>query len=520
MCRRWCDVLSSDKFARTALKRFDTHDPQDSALDAEAHASSSHMSALRHILALQNGRPFSFLEICEELAFVPSSQPVTHLIRLKGKHLAYLRGDSETREGNTVVVNDLVSGEWTALCGTAREKVMSIQLTSDIVAFLTYAGTVYVASLLNLTDSLQCVRLPSSSVLATSSCQATLACLIQGALTPTAVIYDAVTRRTHSFSLQPAYDLGDGMGRFAILIDSRKQCIDVFSLRKSLERRHLHIDVSRFSFAGERIMHTSSKKRHEVSTPQNCSIGPVEPTGERGIHQLALSYEGGHLYKRGPRFHRWTLIYNATTMKLKAIDCFTERGPFDHMHFPKPALWKDRLYRSELDPLLVSTARRPAPFDGPHTLRNIRNDTYDDNYIEREDEKNNVIVQPSSLRSWKADQQEFTDRRLEWARRHYQPTTLPKFHPNDPLGLEVNDLPPGFMKVVPPERFHTIVAMNDTFGVAIYQRHGFIGVMCFDERVTLHGGGKTFLWNDLDDQLHHGSGPGLVDVKVLFGRRN
>jgi len=178
ICRRWNDILSSDNFTRTALNRFDTHDPADSALDPKTQASSSHMLALRHILALRNGRPFSYVNYGDQFAFLPNSHPIAHRLQLKGKHIAYLRGNPDTREGNTVVIRDLVTGETTSLCGTAREKIMLIELSTDIVAFFTYVGTVYVASLRDLQDSLRAVRLPSSRILAAHADRGTLACLL------------------------------------------------------------------------------------------------------------------------------------------------------------------------------------------------------------------------------------------------------------------------------------------------------------------------------------------------------
>ena len=167
ICRRWNTVLSSDNFTRTALNRFETHDPEDSAVSPENHASSSHMLALRHTLALRNGRPFSYVNYGDQFTFLPNSHPIAHQLRLKGKHIAYLRGNSDTREGTNVVIRDLVTGESTSLCGTAREKVMLIELSTNIIAFFTYTGTVYVALLLALPDSLRAVRLPSSKIHAT-----------------------------------------------------------------------------------------------------------------------------------------------------------------------------------------------------------------------------------------------------------------------------------------------------------------------------------------------------------------
>ena len=72
ICRRWNTVLSSDNFTRTALNRFETHDPEDSAVSPENLASSSHMLAQRHIQALRIGRPFSYVNYGDQFAFLPN----------------------------------------------------------------------------------------------------------------------------------------------------------------------------------------------------------------------------------------------------------------------------------------------------------------------------------------------------------------------------------------------------------------------------------------------------------------
>jgi hypothetical protein len=41
---------------------------------------------------------------------------------------------------------------------------------------------------------------------------------------------------------------------------------------------------------------------------------------------------------------------------------------------------------------------------------------------------------------------------------------------------------------------YAIITMNDTFAVGTCMAPGYIGVMCFDERVKLHGAMLTDLW--------------------------
>lgn len=505
VCRRWNNVLSSDKFTRTALNRFDTHDPQDSALDAETYASSSHKSAIHHVLALRHGRSHSCQNISDKFACATSVRSLKHLLRLKGKHIAYLRGNPKTHEGNTVVVRDLVAGKVTSLCGTAREKIMSIELTSDIVAFFTYRGTVYIASLQALTDTPRSVRLPSSSILATSSCRTTLACLVRGSSSLIAVVHDTGVRRTHSFELQPVHGHNDDMSRCTVLLDSREQCVHVFIVRAPNTGHCLRIEVSRYSYAGARTAEASFVMQHELSLAQNVIIGTVEPTGEQGLHQIALSYGDGSSCKR------WTLIYDSKMITLKAIDCFPQWGASDYRLLQQPALWKDRVYRCEGHRLRIETAWRSASHDGPHTLRNLGNeakpeltnmvedDEDDDNEYDVEDKQSSVvriarIEEPMSLGPWKTStgQGGLSIEMYHRARVKDLPSIFPRetwqpVAPGTPFGVSA------FCEA--PLHFHTIVAMNDTFAMGTCFNPGCIGVVCFDERVTLHGGHEGHGWH-------------------------
>jgi hypothetical protein len=494
ICRRWNTVLSSDVFTHAALNRFATHDPADSALDPGTQSTEN--LALRHIQALRNGRPFSYVNISDKFAFLPTSHPVAHQLRLKGKHIAYLRGNAETRESTTVVVKDLTTGEVISLCGNAREKIMLIELTSDVVAFFTYVGTMYVVPLLNLTASLEPIRLPSSSIVATGAGQGVLACVLKGVAALTVVVHDTSRRKSTSFDLEDSYDLiYRSRDSYAILPDSDKRFADVFSSSEQIRDSKLHVKVLRYSLTGKCIARTSLTIWHGLQNLSRVSLGSLLPTGERGLYQLGLSYEGPmtpderrtlpnvrERIRDHDRSVRWTLLFDTIAYDLKAIDLTSTTESFRTSEFPDSALWKDRRYRGEPREMrLIDTAQRGAPFDGPHTLRRMPNEAKTEpvQFEEMTDEQAMLAARlargetalswrPSDFSSWQAK---------------------PQYYEQVPRGIRPESPPPSRYGTM--QTFHSIVAMNDSFAVGTSLDSGNIVVACFDERVALHGSEST-----------------------------
>ena len=521
ICRRWNDTLSSDKFTRAALNRFETHDPEDSAVSPENHAASSPMLALRHTLALRNGRPFSYVNYGDQFAFLPNSHPIAHQLRLKGKHIAYLRGSPDTRAGTNVVVRDLVTGESTPLCGIAREKVILIELSTKIVAFFTYTGTVYVASLLALPDSLRAVRLTSSKIHAAHADRGLLACLLGGTSGLTVFMHDAKTQKSTSFNYhrQEYCDKNEDDHCHAVLINSREKCIDILSVVNSTDEPKLHVKVAHYSLAGERKLRDRLTIWHGIENLPRAALSPLLPTGERGLFQFAVSV---------PQQLHGTILFDANstpnTVTLKVVD----QSVRDAM------IWKDRVYRTdrEASVVLVDTAQRRAPFDGPHSLRALSNEAWSRPMTE--DEKFDRLQ--------KDDEQEMQDKKNDRSGKsaHWHPSALcdwtwqrPKVHPQHMrMAGHMQEQPSMLPEHCPvttsvhEERWgqaqpalHTIVAMNDTFAVGTCRNSGYIGVICFDERVTLYGAGRTQLWGHREDEqpvlrpqyhAHKQVGPGLL----------
>ena len=502
ICRRWNNILSSDNFTRTALNRFETHDPEDSAVSPENLASSSHMLAQRHIQALRIGRPFSYVNYGDRFAFLPDSYPIADQLRLKGKHIAYLRGNPDSYEGTNVVLRDLVTGETTSLCGTAREKIMLIELSTNIVAFFTYTGTVYIALLPALPDSLRAVRLPSSKIHAAHADRRLLACLLGGTSGLTVFIHDAETRKSTSFSYHrhEYCDETEEEHCHAVLINSHDKCIDILSVVNSTDELKLHVRVTRYSLAGERRSQDRLIIWHGIKNISYTTLGPALPTGERGLYQLALSV---------PYQLCGTVLFDTNftpnTATLKLID----RGVLN------PMIWKDRVYRADhgASVVLVDAAPRRAPFDGPHSLRALSNEAWpgpmtedekcdrlqEDDEQEMQYRKNDRSGQPSRWQptSWRhsplGDWRGVRGRRPGSGHMHMagytqdQPPMLPIQRPAIADGAE-------WRSVLLQPTLHTIVAMNDTFAVGTCRNSGYIGVICFDERVDLYGAGRIQPW--------------------------
>lgn len=457
------------------------------------------MLALRHTLALRTGRPFSYVNYGDQFAFLPSSHRIAHQLRLKGKHIAYLRGNPETREGTTVVIRDLITGEMTSLCGTAREKVMLIELSTDIIAFFTYVGTVYVASLLDLPDSLRAVRLPSSTIHATYADRRIVACLLGGTSALTVFIHDTETCKSTSFSYHrhEYCDNNEDDHCHAVLINSRDECIDILSVVQSTDEPKLHVKVARYSLTGDRRMQDRLAVWHGREDHPRASLGPILPTGERGLFQLALTLDGESY--ESVLFDAY-FPPNADTLKMVDLEVYNA------------TLWKDRIYRT--DPgcpvVIVDTAQRPAPFYGPHSLRALSNEARscsmtDDEEIQKwqeDDEQemqrtNNerlddpIYWRPSTLRSWRGRRPRVHPRHMRMTPAQDQPPMLPEQRSAIMYDSERHAIPS-------QPALHTIIAMNDTFAVATCRDTSYIGVLCFDERADLYGAGRTKLWAHQD----------------------
>lgn len=204
-------------------------------------------------------------------------------------------------------------------------------------------------------------------------------------------------------------------------------------------------------------------------------------------------------------------------------------------------LWKDRIYRTESHRFLVETARRPARFDGPNSLRALSNEASPHPITEdeasqkmEEDERDSTqdgyrdkqlrtsrLWRPSHLRSWIGQKQHDGRSRFDTTHGKDQPAILPEQQQLLISFEEAMGSTPFSPKRSSQPCLHTIIAMNDSFAVGTCVKSSYIGVMCFDERVKPYGAGLTDLWAHANnpywwwwdlDRNYKPVGPGLLPL--------
>lgn len=469
---------------REAVGRFATHHPADSALDTNSpDADPSLVLELRHILALQVGRPFTHLSLPGAFAFSILSEP-THrgrlLFQLNGRHIAYILGRSRSDESLTVVVRDLVSGNTATVRGHAREPAMNLALSTNVVAFVTFTGILYVASLLDPTALPSRVRLPSSCTTILAAGGGTVACHLS--LDSIVVIYRSATRKSSSFSLESArtpWEQADSKLRqrvFSMSVDEDRQTIDIAAV-VSCDHSHtvteaqtgLRVVVSRFSLAGEYVTQVTWEQQVPGLRGDSIIPHPLQPTGDQGAYSMELGY---HYHNVGPAIYHenrltqpestplvgacLTLLYDEAEMSLRAVDLTMSPAMGN-----RPLLWKGRLHRvgTHTGPM-AAFYTRPGPkildaqsCDRIHTLKQLNEQFKSTLGSDKKEGKKGIF------------DDEFDGSRLSLQARS---------------SLE-------------EETCHEVLAMNDSFIVTSSFDH--FEVACFDERIKLHGAESTELWN-------------------------
>jgi hypothetical protein len=495
-CRRWNEQLSSTQLMRDAVNRFATEHPSDSALDKDAATPSTLALELRHVLALRLARPFTHVYLPEVFdTSLPAMLKRRSEFQLKGGHLAYIRSLHH------VVVRDLISGGTALLCGEAREHVIHVALSDELVAFATYTGMLYVAWLKDLTAPLYPVRLPSSNAIVMAAEGGIVACVLAGSH-PVVVVYKAAFRKSTFFDLGAVQDLQQQTNPkthlrvCAMSINEGSETVDIAAIVSPSEQDRtedtgLRVVVLRFSFAGEYIMQVAWEQQIPGLRHYSVFLGPFKATGERGVHKMELVYnyhrsrtgirdvrESGNADRGLRKVFRaeLTFLFDDAKISLKSVDhtisVFTGLPGWAS----RPLFWKDRLYRtgSHTGPMtaFLTASRSGTPhgpaYDGPHTLQRLDGDFIND----------------------------VDDGRLESEMNDEPPDGNARFWPRS-----IQKLPTGGT-----DSCHEAVAMNESFVVT--ECSDAIEVACFDERVELYGAKPTKLWDP--DHEHPYSLPSLT----------
>lgn len=451
-----------------ALSRLNTHDPADSAFDLSSNPQSSLTKALRHALALRHARPFSSTQFCDRLAPPASTTRLTmsrNLLKeagpmLRGKHIAYLRRDLQAGESGSIAVYNLVTGESQKVYGQAREKLLGMALSLDVVAIVTYTGLLYVASLSNVSGSQKAVRLPSSSIAAMEADRTTVVCLLRGNSETTACIFEAQTQTLTSCPIRIPTHLrleeGEGVVQ-AMLVSSTRQTIDIFQAGRSARSSKSCLAVSRFSFSGEHLAHATWESPGSCSRHDKILLGPLRPTGRRDIYQINLICHSRSRPDDSDFSQHWPLFFHSS--KLHWCDSATDAITLSHevnnqfeahnKFFPTAEhfLWKDKSFGSTGPGVFcihVHASEHP-PIPSP--------------------KHNERYVAP--------------DLAFRWPERTGSPHNCPQVV-KPPLERCLTD--------------HSYL-MNDTFLVLFCYKSDTVNIASFDERVELHNASPLGLWD-------------------------
>jgi hypothetical protein len=369
---------------------------------------------------------------------------------------------------------------------------MNVALSTELVAFATYAGVLYVASLKDLTAPPSPVRLPSSYVVAIAAGRGTVACVLRGSQ-PVVVIHRTATRKSTSFNLRAAQiserltDPNTHLRVRAISINEDRETIDIAAVvsprgQGRIEETDLCVIVSRFNFAGEYVTQVAWEQQIPEISGLTASLGSFGATGERGLHSMELTYSYSRSRSGTRSVHEVqnadtvvsapresvvagiTLLYDEVEVSLKPVDQ-TFSTPRTALLNPnlRPLLWKDRLYRAapRTGPMAAfqAASRSSAPqgtsYDGPHILRTL------DGQFTRD-------LDDGRLEAELNDEPLYVDSRLR------------------PQGVQIR---PTGRRVA----YHEMIAINDSFVVTVGSDD--IEVACFDERVKLYGAESTKLWD-------------------------
>jgi hypothetical protein len=299
--KTWRDALSSDQILRAALLRLNTHDPSDSGRHADSIAKDSIHDRIRHMQSLKFGKPFSVVEFDNTGTGLQGPQPqLSHRrLDLKGKNIAYV--SSKPGIGDAVILRDLESGSEHVYCGDARERILNVALSSEMMVFVTFDAHLYVVSLDKRERQTQ-RRLPSAHVRALG---------IDGSVTAIAMGETGSTHVKHLLIFNNALNtfqqvniesLPKESGRntrslnsFSLLVNCRKGIIDLFTLAiwHVGPDRDLQIVQSRTHFDSNFIdwsvgtVHSMGKDEHVRTS--HLTMAPAVPLGYRNQFRIQVA---------------------------------------------------------------------------------------------------------------------------------------------------------------------------------------------------------------------------------------
>jgi hypothetical protein len=284
-----------------------THDPSDSGRPAGDIAHDSILDQIRHMQSLRFGKPFSQAEYDDTGTGLQGPQPQLsqRKLDLKGKMIAYI--SSKAGEGDAVVLRDLITGSMSMFHGDARERILSLALSTELLAFVTFDGFLHVVRFAEPGWSTR-RRLPSAHVRALGVDGSTAAVAIgeKGCnmlQMAEVLLFDTESQRLRTLNTAPDRKFfhfikpsdRQSLNSCSILVDSHREIIDLFSLvlynDRGLQKRYLEIVHLRVNFAGENI--TIQTRCDELDEDEHVrsshiTMAPPAPTGHRGRFRIQV----------------------------------------------------------------------------------------------------------------------------------------------------------------------------------------------------------------------------------------
>lgn len=377
--KQWHKTLSSQQFLRSVVSRWDSHDPSDSARPLGAVLKDPIESRIRHIRALTLKRPFTEIVINDTGTGIQGPHPQLSQCRfdLKGNKLAYV--SSQPGDGDSVISRDLISGTTKTFRGEARERIMSVVLTTNLVGFITFEGSLYVTKLIDESGQLRRVILPSARVRGSAGHGDIIALAMGGErhdqpYIPGIIVYDAASDTLRDIEVAVQFKALEASSRrlncCGVLVNSKTRSIDVFSLVQRIDgiwagnRRTKWLTVVHIRVSLDNQTRQSGALDYAIDWDESVrdnhyTMAAPQPTGEGGFYRIQiceLPFLGGLplRLKFAPLFdaERVSLMreddQEALQLKEPKLDdikkLFRPMIPLSKANWTMNTRWKGRLY--------------------------------------------------------------------------------------------------------------------------------------------------------------------------------
>ena len=202
-----------------------------------------------HMKSLHLGKPFS------QVIFDDFGTALGEIV-LKGSKLAYIA--SKPGQDKCVMLRDLITGSTHTFRGDAKEGILSLALSTDVLAFLTIRGQLYIYNLARPESTVR-RQLSSARVLGLSVAHETVAVLVgsndrRSLRNDQLLLYES--RSSHSTALDihwVARSADWSRSSYCIIVDGNKKVADLFVLchQNGNGLRSIEVSHQRITFDGD-----------------------------------------------------------------------------------------------------------------------------------------------------------------------------------------------------------------------------------------------------------------------------